>query len=152
MHPTPSPAQAPAPHGVPLSRAIPKHEIVVLDAATAESIGTQRPPGRPDELSDAELFKAEHAMPDGSAAMPHERQYIPWMIAGLAIAGLVIVGLGMFAVGGLSAAIVGLVWVLMGYAVAWSVVWMAGLIRVKEEHEIEEALHVLHGHLPSRKS
>jgi hypothetical protein len=45
-----------------------------------------------------------------------------------------------------SAAVVGIVWLLMGFAVSWSVVWGAGLLRVQDEQLVEEKLD--HGEMP----
>jgi hypothetical protein len=90
--------------------------------------------------TDAEMLRAEHKTPDGSAASPHEGRYLPLLIGGLAIGGLLIVGIGMFVVGGVQAMAMGLTWVLAGYAVAWIVVWAAGMARAKEEAEIEREI------------
>lgn len=113
-------------------------EVVVVDLATAQPLSRGVVVGV--RASDAEMFKGEHATPDGSAAMPHERQYLPWVMGGLAVGGLVIVGTGMFLVGGVQAMAVGLAWVLAGYAVAWIVVWAAGLARAREEEDIERQI------------
>lgn len=117
-------------------------EVVVIDLSTAQPVSR----GEVVEVraSDAEMFKGEHTTPDGSAAMPHERQYLPWMVGGLAAGGLLIVGTGMFLVGGVQAMAVGLAWVLAGYAVAWIVVWAAGLARAREEAEIERGIVLRH--------
>ena len=120
-------------HVVPLPE-----EVVVIDLSTAQPLSRGGVVGV--RASDAEMFKGEHTTPDGSAAMPHERQYLPWVVGGLAVGGLLIVGIGMFLVGGVQAMAVGLAWVLAGYAVAWIVVWAAGLARAREEAEIEREI------------
>ena len=115
--------------------ALPEREVVVIDGFTAESHSIGRPE-RP-HVSNELMFKAEHGMPDGSAAHPNEHHFVPLMIAGLALFGLVVVGVSMYIVGGVQAMGMGLAWVIAGYAVGWSVVWAAGMIRTKEEGEIE---------------
>jgi hypothetical protein len=79
--------------------------------------------------------------------IPHEHRATPWLLGSMAVAGLAIVCSGMYAVGGLQAAAVGAAWLVAGYAAAWSVVWGAGLLRARDELEIEDHLHKRHGHL-----
>jgi hypothetical protein len=123
-----------------------EREVVVVDAFTSRSQGTV--PDRVVPASDAEMFKAEHETPDGSAALPHERQYLKWVVGGLASAGLLVVGISMYAVGGVQAMAVGMTWVIAGYAVAWIVVWAAGMARAREEAEIEREIAIKHANKP----
>jgi hypothetical protein len=120
-----------------------EYEVVVVDKCTAEPLGRARPTDKP-HASDVEMFHAEKKTPDGSASNPHERLVWPWLMAALGILGLVGVGVVMYVRGGWDAAVVGVTWLGMGYAVSWIVVWAAGLIRAKEEHEIEVALDQRH--------
>ncbi len=113
-------------------------EVVVVDFSTARAVSRGAAVGI--RASDAEMFKAEHTTPDGSGAMAHEGRYLGWVVGLLAAGGLLIVGVGMFIVGGVQAMAVGLAWVLAGYAVAWIVVWAAGLARAREEQEIEREI------------
>lgn len=120
-------------------RAVPlPEEVVVVDFSTAQ------PQSRGGVVevhaSDAEMFKAQHTTPDGSGAHAHEGRYLGWVVGLLAAGGLLIVGAGMFIVGGVQAMAVGLAWVLAGYAVAWIVVWAAGLARAREEAQIEREI------------
>ena len=113
-------------------------EVVVIDFSTAQPLSRGAVVGI--HASDAEMFKHEHTTPDGSGAMAHEGRYLGWVVGLLAAGGLLIVGVGMFIVGGVQAMAVGLAWVLAGYAVAWIVVWAAGLARAREEQEIEREI------------
>ena len=123
--------------------AMPDFNVVVLDAVTAIPLG--RASGAAPHATDAEMFKGEHSTPDGSAAHPHERRFLGVMVGGLATMGLLIVGVSMFIVGGVQAMAMGLTWVLAGYAVAWIVVWAAGIARAKEEAEIEREIAATRG-------
>ena len=85
-------------------------------------------------------------MPDGQGVMVEERVLFPWVVGGLAtlvlIAGAILIGSSV----GWIAAVVGIVWLLMGYAVSWSVVWGAGLFRAQDEQTVETMLD--HGEMP----
>ncbi len=104
------------------------------------------PPPTP-AVTEPELV-AEHQkhMPEGQGAMVEERNMTPWVMAILAtsvlVAGALVIGLSF----GWVAAIVGIVWLLMGYAVSWSVVWGAGLFRARDEEIVEEKVD--QGELP----
>lgn len=121
-------------------------EIIIIDKFTAEPLAAG-PPATDSDLSPVEILEAEHHTPEGSPGIVHEHRATPWLIGGLAFSGLLIVGLSMFAVGGVQAMAVGMVWLCGGYAAAWSVVWGAGLLRARDEVEIEDQLHQQHGHL-----
>jgi hypothetical protein len=120
-----------------------EYSVVVVDKHTAEPLGRARATDKP-HASDVEMFHAEEKTPDGPAANPHERLVWPWLMAGMGILGLVGVGTVMYVRGGWDAAAVGVTWLGLGYAVSWIVVWAAGLLRAKEEHEIECALDQRH--------
>ncbi len=115
---------------------------MVVDAFTTRPV--MRSAEHLEHVTDAEMLRAEHTTPDGSAALPHEGRYLPLLIGGLATGGLLIVGIGMFIVGGVQAMAMGLAWVLAGYAVAWIVVWAAGVARAREEAEIEREIALKH--------
>ena len=85
-------------------------------------------------------------MPEGSGAVLEERQMLPWLVGGLATAGLIVGAVIIGWSSGWAAAVTGIVWLLMGYAVAWSVVWGAGLLRARDEEIVEEK--IVHGVLP----
>lgn len=114
-------------------------EVVIVDAHTAEPIGVGTERGT-STVSDAELFQAETKTPDGPAAMLHEDRVWPRLAALLALASLLVVGVLLYARDGWGAAMLGMVWLGMGYAVACIVVWAAGMARAREEHEIEREL------------
>ncbi|HVU62380.1 MAG TPA: hypothetical protein VHC70_00275 [Phycisphaerales bacterium] len=119
----------------PEQRRLIVEDVVVVDKHTGEPLGEIL---RPEpHASDAEMFRAEEKTPDGPGANPHERRVWPWVMVGLGAVGLIGVGVVMYLHGGWDSAAVGLTWVGMGYAVAWIVVWAAGLMRAKEEREIE---------------
>jgi hypothetical protein len=79
-------------------------------------------------------------MPDGQGAMVEEAATLPWVMGILAtivlIAGALVIGFTM----SWTAALVGIVWLVMGYAVSWSVVWGAGLCRASDERIVEAKL------------
>lgn len=97
-------------------------------------------PRRTAEL-DSRILELEQHMPDGRGTSAHERDALPWIIAGLAIFGVV----GIFALltwtDNWQAGLLGAGWVMGGYCVAWIVVWGAGIARVGDERRIERALH-----------
>lgn len=95
----------------------------------------------PLELApDDELLRAERKNPEGAPALAHEWLYTPWLMGALAVIGLIVVGSVMGAAAGWRAALLGIVWLMLGYAVSWIVVWGAGLMRLKEEQELEEII------------
>jgi hypothetical protein len=79
-------------------------------------------------------------MPEGPGAVVEERKQLPWLIAVFAttvlVAGAIIIGVRF----GWIAGIVGIVWLLLGFAVSWSVVWGAGLLRARDEEIVEEKI------------
>ncbi|HMN39566.1 MAG TPA: hypothetical protein PKE29_01890 [Phycisphaerales bacterium] len=118
-------------------------EVVIVDTNTAEPVGAGDAQA-PSTVTDAELFQAQTRAPDGPGAMLHEERIWPRLAAVLALIGLVAVGAWLYLRDGWGAATMGVVWLIMGYAVAWIVVWAAGLARVREQHEIERELDQRH--------
>lgn len=92
------------------------------------------------------VIEHQKHMPDGQGVLVEEGTVLPWVAGALAtivlIAGAVVIG----ATVGWSAAVVGIVWLIMGFAVSWSVVWGAGLLRMQDERIVEEKLD--HGEMP----
>ncbi|MCC6321566.1 MAG: hypothetical protein IT438_09060 [Phycisphaerales bacterium] len=84
-----------------------------------------------------QLRKAESHIPDGPSALAYEAPILPWVIGALAAVGIGVVAF-LMSPSGWRAVLIGEVWLLMGYAVSWIVVWGAGLMRARDEHEIEE--------------
>jgi len=108
--------------------------------------GTDQPRQTVSAAAPELAVELQQQMPEGSGALVEERQMLPWLIGGLATAGLIIGAIIIGWSSGWAAAATGIVWLLMGYAVAWSVVWGAGLLRARDE-EIVEA-KVVHGEVP----
>ncbi len=92
------------------------------------------------------VIEHQKHMPDGPGMMIEERAALPWAVGGLATLGLILGAVVIGATLNWTAAVVGIVWLLMGYAVAWIVVWGAGLCRVHDEAEVESLLD--HGEMP----
>lgn len=88
-------------------------------------------------LDEVLIVEHEKHMPEGVGILPEERRLWPWVAGALATAGLVAGALVLGATVNWVAAVVGIVWLIMGYAVAWSVVWGAGLLRSGDEIEAE---------------
>jgi hypothetical protein len=123
----------------PKSSATPSEQVIIVDPVTTEPI-LEQPRVAPEKPTDVELLNADHALPDGTPSDAHERRTTPWLIGGLAIFGLVLVGTVMFIADGVEAMFVALTWMIVGYSVAWIVVWAAGLLRARDEKEVEDAL------------
>ena len=95
------------------------------------------------------IIAAEHHVPEGAGHCLHERMVLPWLIGGMGVLGVAAVGGSLFLIDGWRAAALGVVWVLLGYAVAWSVVWGAGLFRAADEKHVEE--RIIHDEEMSRR-
>lgn len=93
------------------------------------------PPHLP--LDEVLIVEHEKHMPEGVGIVPEERRIWPWVAGALATVGLIIGAVVIGATVGWSAAVVGIIWLLMGYAVSWIVVWGAGLLRAGDEREAE---------------
>ncbi|MBX3404382.1 MAG: hypothetical protein KF699_13305 [Phycisphaeraceae bacterium] len=102
------------------------------------------PPHMP--LDEVLIIEHEKHMPEGVGILPEERRLWPWVAGGLATAGLLIGAVVIGATVNWLAAAVGIIWLLMGYAVAWIVVWGAGLMRSQDEVEAEHKVE--RGELP----
>ena len=102
------------------------------------------PPHMP--LDEVLIVEHEKHMPEGVGAMAEERRIWPWVAGALATVGLIVGAVVIGATVDWSAAVVGVIWLLMGYAVAWIVVWGAGLMRDGDEVEAEHKVD--RGELP----
>lgn len=82
-----------------------------------------------------------HVSPEGAGPAMHER-LLPVLMSGMALLGIAIIGVVLGVAGGWRAALLGIGAVLTGCAVAWIVVWGAGVMRAREEQrtsdEVEE--------------
>ena len=88
--------------------------------------------------SPEKIIAAERHVPEGVGPSLHEGAVLPWLIGGMGVVGLLAVASSLYLIDGWRATAIGVVWVLMGYAVAWSVVWGAGMFRAADEKHIEE--------------
>lgn len=120
----------------PLDAASPEPTRVVVVERTTIIAPKHNP-----ELDEA-ILRAEHHMPDGRGTSAHERAYLPWLIAGLAIFGVVGIFVLLTLTDNWQAGLLGAGWVMGGYCVAWIVVWGAGLARASDEKHIEETLTI----------
>lgn len=114
--------------------------IVDPDRRIIESRGERIVPA----LSESAIRRAESHNPDGAPADPSEFQRVPRLLVVLAVMGIIVVAGVLGSTGDWRAALLGIVWLILGYAVSWSVVWVTGLIRAREEREITEE-HII-GH------
>lgn len=92
------------------------------------------------------VIEHQKHMPDGQGVLVEERAILPWVAGALATAVLIAGAIMIGATVGWIAAVVGIVWLVMGFAVSWSVVWGAGLLRAQDERLVEEKLD--QGELP----
>lgn len=117
------------------------------DAPTVPQQVVESKPAPPMTPLDGVLI-AEHEkhMPEGVGAVSEERWKWPWVAGGLGTVGLIVGAVVLGVTVNWMAAVVAIVWLLMGYAVAWSVVWGAGVMRSGDEAEAERKVD--RGELP----